>query len=57
MTTTKTENKVQSRLLLNVIISECPTILKLFPSKDEPLLIRGDSLLVLNLSLDIVNGV
>ncbi len=42
---------------LNVVIAEGATILELFARKDESLLIGGDSLLVLDLCLDIVNGV
>jgi len=33
------------------------TVLKLLASKDEPLLVWGDALLVLDLGFDIVNGV
>jgi hypothetical protein len=48
---------MKSRFLLNVIVAESSTIFKLLSSKDESLLIGGDAFLVLNLSLDIVNGV
>ncbi len=44
-------------LLLDVVAAEGATILKLIPSKDEALLVGGDSLLVLDLGFDIVNGV
>ncbi|KAL5709441.1 hypothetical protein ACHQM5_020132 [Ranunculus cassubicifolius] len=57
ITTTKAEHKVQSRLLLNVIISKGTSIFQLFPGKDEPLLIRWNPLLILNLGLDIINRV
>merc|ERR1712161_108854 len=56
-TSTKTENQMQSRLLLDVVVGEGAAILKLFASKDQSLLIWGNSFLVLNLSLDIFNGV
>merc|ERR1719225_2498314 len=56
-TTSQSEHKMKSALLLDVVVREGPAILKLLASKDEPLLIRGDSLLVLDLSLDILNGV
>jgi len=55
--TTETENKVQCGLLLNVIISEGAAILKLLSSKNEPLLVRWNTLLILNFSFDIINGV
>jgi hypothetical protein len=49
--------EVKSGLFLNVIIGKGPAILKLFSSEDEALLIRGDSLLVLDLGLDIIDGI
>ena len=57
VSTTKTENQVKGRLLLDVVVREGTAILKLLTSKDQTLLIRGDSLLVLDLRLNIVNGV
>ena len=54
---TKTENQVQGGLLLDVVIRESTSVLQLLSSEDQTLLIRGDSLLVLDLSLDIVNGI
>merc|ERR1711945_43533 len=56
-TSTKTENQMQSGLLLDVVVREGAAILKLFASKDQPLLIWGNAFLVLDLSLDIFNGV
>ena len=38
---------MQSGLLLDVVVRESPTILQLLSRKDEPLLVRGDSFLVL----------
>ncbi|KDO52955.1 hypothetical protein CISIN_1g047743mg, partial [Citrus sinensis] len=52
-----TKNQVQGRLLLDVIIGECAPILKLFTSKDKPLLIWWNPFLVLDLSFDIINGI
>ena len=54
---TKAEHEVKGGLLLDVVVRKCATILKLFPSEDKTLLIRGDALLVLDLSLDILNCV
>ena len=48
---------MQGRLLLDVVVAEGAAILQLLTRKDEALLIRGDSLLVLDLCLDIVDGV
>ena len=44
---TEPEDQVESALLLDVVVGEGPAILQLLPGKDEPLLVRGDSLLVL----------
>ena len=43
--------------LLDVVVGESAAILKLLAGKDQALLIRGDALLVLDLGLDIVDGV
>jgi len=48
---------VEGRFLLDVIIRKSSAVLKLLSSKDESLLIGGDALLVLDLGLDILNGV
>jgi len=54
---TKSEDKVKSRLLLDVVVGESATVLKLFSSEDEALLIWGNSFLVLDLSLDVLDGI
>lgn len=56
-TTTKAEDKVKSRLLLDVVVAQGAAILKLLASEDETLLIRWNAFLVLNLGLDVVDGV
>merc|ERR1740129_339587 len=56
-TSTKTEDQMQSRLLLDVVVGEGAAILKLFSGKDQSLLIWGNSFLVLDLGLDVLNGV
>ena len=48
---------MKSGLLLDVVIGKGTAILKLLSSKDQPLLIWRDTLFVLNLSLNVVNGV
>jgi hypothetical protein len=55
--TTQPENKMQSTLLLDIIIRKRTSILKLLPSKNQTLLIRRNPLLILNLALDIVDGI
>jgi len=55
--TAQAEDKVKSRLLLDVVVGQSPAVLKLLASKDQALLVRGDALLVLDLGLDIVDGV
>ena len=42
---------------MDVVVRKGPAILKLLASEDEALLIRGNSLLVLNLLLHILDGV
>lgn len=48
---------MKGRLFLDVIVAQSTPIFQLFSSEDEALLIWGDSFLVLNLGLDIVNGI
>merc|ERR1719209_1783196 len=56
-TSPQPEDKVEGGLLLDVVVGQSPAILQLLASKDQPLLVRGDSLLVLDLSLHILDGV
>ena len=56
-TSSESQNEMKSRLLLDVVIAKSATILKLLASKDESMYIKRDSFLVLDLSLDVVNGV
>ena len=46
-TTPEPEHKVKCALLLDVVVGQSASILQLFPSKDQPLLIRGNPLLIL----------
>ena len=71
--TAKAEDEVQGGLLLDVVILQGAPVLELLTScgllgqglcvngdrdtEDETLLVRGDAFLVLDLSLDVVNGV
>merc|ERR1712193_450728 len=56
-TSPESEHKMESALLLDVVVGESSSVLQLLASEDQPLLIWGDSLLVLDLSLDVLNGV
>ena len=48
---------MKGRLLLDVVVAEGATILKLLPGEDQALLVGGDPLLVLDLGFDVVDGV
>merc|ERR1719234_2225489 len=48
---------MEGTLLLDVVVRERPAILKLLASEDQPLLIRGDPFLVLDLRFHILNCV
>jgi len=48
---------MQRGLLLDVVVGQSATVLQLLTSKDQTLLIGRDTLLVLNLGLDVLNGV
>ena len=52
-----TKNQMKRRLLLNIIVGESATVLQLLPRKNEPLLIRWDTLLILDLTLDALDRV
>jgi len=56
-TTTESQDQVKGRFLLDVVVAESTSVLELLSSEDESLLIGRDALLVLDLSLDVVNGV
>ncbi len=48
---------MEGGLLLDVVVREGAAILELLASEDQTLLVRRDALLVLNLALDIVDGI
>ena len=56
-TTTQTEDEVEGRLLLDVVVGEGAAILELLAGEDETLLVRRNALLVLDLALHIVDCV
>lgn len=53
----KTEDQMKGGFLLDVVIRQSTTIFQLFTSKNQSLLIRWNSFLILNLSLNIVNRI
>jgi len=55
--TPQTEDQVESRFLLNVVIREGSAIFELLAGENQPLLVGGNSFLVLNLCLDIFDGI
>jgi len=56
-TTSESQDEMESGLLLNVVIRKGSSVLELLSSEDESLLIGWDSFLILNLGLDVLNGV
>ncbi len=54
-TASETQDKVQRRLLLDIIIRQCASIFELFSSEDQTLLVRWDSFLILNFGLHIID--
>jgi hypothetical protein len=46
---------VQSRLLLDVVVGQRAAVFQLLSGEDEALLVRGNTLLVLDLALHIIN--
>merc|ERR1712048_871387 len=56
-TTSESEHEMESGLLLDVVVRKSSAVLELLSSEDESLLIWWNTFLVLDLSLDIFNGV
>ena len=48
---------MEGRLLLDVVIGKSSAVLELLAGEDKSLLVGGDALLVLDLGLDVLNGV
>merc|ERR1711990_972521 len=48
---------MEGRLFLDVVVSEGSSVLKLFSGEDESLLIGRDTFLILDLGLDILDGI
>jgi hypothetical protein len=56
-TTSKSEDEMESGLLLDVVVLEGTSVFELLTGEDKSLLIWGNAFLVLNLSLDGLDGV
>merc|ERR1719186_1054148 len=56
-TTSEPEDKVEGGLLLDVVIGKGSSVFELLPGEDQPLLVWRDPFLVLDLGLDVLNGV
>merc|ERR1719249_262365 len=56
-TSSQSEHKMESAFLLDVVVREGSSIFKLLSSEDQPLLVWGNSFLILDLGLDVLNGV
>merc|ERR1712029_842072 len=56
-TTSESEDEMESRFLPDVVVGEGSSILELLTGEDKSLLIGWDTFLVLDLSLDVLNGV
>ena len=48
---------MKSRLLLDVVVGESAAVLELLASEDQSLLVRGNTFLILDLGLHVINGV
>merc|ERR1712045_1060399 len=56
-TSTESEDQMKGGLFLDVVVGQSSAILQLLASEDQTLLVWGDSLLVLDLSLDVLDGI
>ena len=55
--TSQTQHQVQGGMVLDVVVGKGASILQLFAGKYQPLLVNWDAFLVLDLDLDILDGV
>ena len=53
----KTKDQMEGGFLLNVVVRQCATVLKLLSGEDQTLLVWGNALLVLDLGFHILDGV
>ncbi|KFP11946.1 hypothetical protein Z169_00869, partial [Egretta garzetta] len=55
--TPQAQHEMEGGLLLNVVVRQGAPVFQLLAGKDQPLLVRGNTFLVLDLGLHILNGV
>lgn len=55
--TTEAQDEMEGGLLLDVVVGESATVFELLAGEDQALLVGWDALLVLDLGLDIVDGI
>jgi hypothetical protein len=56
-TTTQTQDEMESRFLLDVVVREGTAVFQLLSGENQTLLVWGNSFLVLDLGLDIFNRI
>ena len=54
---TKTQDQMQCRFLLDVVVAQGTTVFELLASEDETLLVWRNAFLVLDLGLYVVDGI
>jgi streptomycin 6-kinase len=57
LATAEAQDEVERGLLLDVVVRQGAAVLQLLAGEDEALLVRRDALLVLDLGLNVVDGV
>merc|ERR1712100_226578 len=57
VSTSESEHQVEGRLLLDVVVRKSSAVFELLSGEDQSLLIWRDALLVLDLGLDVFDGV
>merc|ERR1712132_4730 len=57
VTAAQAQHQVERGLLLDVVVRQRAAILELLAREDEPLLVRRNTLLILNLGLHVLDGV
>ena len=55
--TTKTKDQVKSGFLLDIVVTKSAAVFQLLAGKNQTLLIRRNTFLILDLSLNIINGI
>ena len=56
-TTTQTQFEMQRRFFLDLVVAQSAAVFELLASKEKALLVGGNALLTLNLSLYMIDGI